>query len=238
MLAAANILRHARTAGAHLIPHSDVLRIEQSMSSTGSLLKVHTTSGEYVAPYVINASGTWAGEIAERAGSSLPIMPRKGFILVTAPLPPKIFHKVYDSDYVDNVASSDADLQTSTVVEGTKSGTILIGASRQRVGYNKNMDVSVIKKLAKQATSLYPFLADTQLLRVYNGFRPYSPDHLPVIGEDFHVPGLYHCAGHEGAGIGLSAASGKLISQLITGSAPLVDPTPFSPHRFQMSLAH
>jgi len=237
MLAAANILRHARTAGAQLIPHSDVLRIEKSKSSTGSLLKVHTTSGEYVAPYVINASGTWAGEIAERAGSSLPIMPRKGFILVTAPLPPKIFHKVYDSDYVDNVASSEADLQTSTVVEGTKSGTILIGASRQRVGYNKNIDVSVIKKLAQQATSLYPFLADTQLLRVYNGFRPYSPDHLPVIGEDFHVPGLYHCAGHEGAGIGLSAASGKLISQLITGSAPLVDPTPFSPHRFQMSLA-
>jgi glycine/D-amino acid oxidase-like deaminating enzyme len=176
MLAAANILRHARTAGAQLIPHSNVLTIEQDKSSTSSLLRVKTTTGDYVAPHVINASGTWAGEIAERAGSSLPIMPRKGFILVTAPLPPKIFHKVYDSDYVDNVASSDADLQTSTVVEGTKSGTILIGASRQRVGYNKNIDVSVIKKLATQATSLYSLLRHN-----YSGFITVFAPTPPII---------------------------------------------------------
>ena len=162
-------------------------------------------------------------------------MPRRGFILVTAPLPQYVFHKVYDSDYVDNVASDDADLQTSTVVEGTKSGTILIGASRERVGYDKSMSVPVIKKLARQATSLFPILEKAQLLRVYNGFRPYSPDHLPVIGEDSKVPGLFHCAGHEGAGIGLSAASGKLIAQLITGKDPLVNPLPFSPARFQES---
>jgi glycine/D-amino acid oxidase-like deaminating enzyme len=56
-----------------------------------------------------------------------------------------------------------------------------------------------------------------------------------VIGEDSKVPGLFHCAGHEGAGIGLSAASGKLITQLITGQDPLMNPRPFSPARFQES---
>ena len=184
----------------------------------------------------MNAAGTWAGEIAKLAGSELPIMPRRGFILVTAPLPKYVNHKVYDSDYVDNVASSDADLQTSTVIEGTKSGTILIGASRERVGFDRSIDVNVIKKLARQATSLFPILRSAQILRVYNGFRPYSPDHLPVIGPDSKIPRLIHCAGHEGAGIGLSAASGKLIAQLINGNAPLVNPEPFLPARFQMVL--
>jgi glycine/D-amino acid oxidase-like deaminating enzyme len=233
MLAAARILQQFINAGGEVHSHQEVIEI----SETARGLEVRTANRIYRTTYVINAAGTWAGEIAKRAGSVLPIMPRRGFILVTAPLPQYVFHKVYDSDYVDNVASDDEDLQTSTVIEGTKSGTILIGASRERIGYNKDMSIPIIKKLARQATSLFPILGSAQLLRVYNGFRPYSPDHLPVIGEDSLLPGLFHCAGHEGAGIGLSAASGKLISQLIKGEEALIDPRPFSPARFQDTTA-
>lgn len=231
MLAAAQILRHVQAAGHKLISHQEVLRIKEAKDS----LIIETQDRIIKSNFVINAAGTWAGEIAKRAGSELPIMPRRGFILVTAPLPQYINHKVYDSDYVDNVASSEADLQTSTVIEGTKSGTILIGASRERVGFDRSINVAIIKKLARQATSLFPILSTAQLLRVYNGFRPYSPDHLPVIGPDKNLPRLFHCAGHEGAGIGLSAASGKLIAQIINGEKTLVDPAPFAPARFQES---
>ena len=231
MLAAAQILHHVRRNGGVIASHQEVLSIERN----GGSLTIKTPNQVWEADYIINASGTWAGEIAARAKTELPIMPRRGFILVTAPLPHYVFHKVYDSDYVDNVASSEADLQTSTVIEGTRSGTILIGASRERVGYDKSIKVDIIKKLAGQASSLFPILKSAQLLRVYNGFRPYSPDHLPVIGEDGNIPGLFHCAGHEGAGIGLSAASGRLITEMITGAKTLVDPSPFSPRRFQMA---
>jgi glycine/D-amino acid oxidase-like deaminating enzyme len=231
MLAAAHILRQLQRRGLEFIGHQEVLKIERKSEN----LTVRTSTLEIKSDFVVNAAGTWAGEIARLAGSELPIMPRRGFILVTAPLPKYVNHKVYDSDYVDNVASSDADLQTSTVIEGTQSGTILIGASRERVGFDKSISVSVIQRLARQATSLFPILAGAQLLRVYNGFRPYSPDHLPVIGADSLIPGLYHCAGHEGAGIGLSAASGKVIAQLIKNETPIVNPEPFSPARFQMA---
>ncbi|MFY7812264.1 MAG: NAD(P)/FAD-dependent oxidoreductase [Candidatus Nanopelagicaceae bacterium] len=231
MLAAAHILRQLQRRGLEFIGHQEVLKIERK----SEYLTVRTSTLEIQSDFVVNAAGTWAGEIARLAGSELPIMPRRGFILVTAPLPKYVNHKVYDSDYVDNVASSDADLQTSTVIEGTQSGTILIGASRERVGFDKSISVSVIQRLARQATSLFPILAGAQLLRVYNGFRPYSPDHLPVIGADSLIPGLYHCAGHEGAGIGLSAGSGKVIAQLIKNETPIVNPEPFSPARFQMA---
>jgi len=229
MLAAAKIVQTVIARGGILVSQSKVLGFE---IEGGSVKGVITSTGRYLAPLVINAAGTWAGEIASLAGSNLPVAPRKGFILVTEPAPQYIFHKVYDSDYVANVASSDADLQTSTVVEGTRSGTILIGASRDRVGFDGSMNYEILRKLAQQAVSLFPVLRDVQLLRAYRGFRPYAPDHLPLIGEDYAVKGLWHSAGHEGAGIGLAPGSAALITDAILGRQSFMDPAAFSPKRF------
>jgi glycine/D-amino acid oxidase-like deaminating enzyme len=146
-------------------------------------------------------------------------------------------HKVYTADYVDNVASDDAGLETSTVVEGTRAGTVLIGASRERVGFDRTLDWAVVARLAALAIEIFPVLAGVQLLRTYSGFRPYCPDHLPVIGPDPRVPGLFHACGHEGAGIGLAPASGLLVAQAATGSVTTLALEPFSPVRFEQ-VAH
>ena len=181
---------------------------------------------------MINAAGTWAGEVAALAGAPIPVLPRRGFILVTEPLPRVVRHKVYTAEYVANVASSDAGLETSVVIEGTRGGTVLIGASRERVGFDTSMSLRVIRRLAAQAVGLFPILADVSLLRTYLGFRPYCPDHLPIIGEDPRVPGLLHACGHEGAGIGLAAATAELLAQHVTGRTPDLDLAPFRPDRF------
>ena len=68
---------------------------------------VAPTGGDIRAAAVVNAAGTWAGEVAALAGVPLPILPRRGFILVTEPLPPLVRHKVYAADYVADVASDD-----------------------------------------------------------------------------------------------------------------------------------
>ena len=230
MLAAAQIMRAVKKRGGAFIQGENVKTINVK---SGKVVGLTTEKNTYTCPIIINATGTWAGEIAKMAGSYLPIMPRRGFILVTAPAPKIIHHKVYDADYVANVASSDADLQSSAVVEGTESGTILIGASRERVGFKSDLDVAVLRQLARQAISLFPILSNIALLRAYRGFRPYAPDHLPVIGEDANVKGLWHAAGHEGAGIGLAPATGELITAQITSTKTFMDPTPFSPKRFK-----
>jgi glycine/D-amino acid oxidase-like deaminating enzyme len=226
MLAAAELLRHARSLGATV--HTGTSVVGFLPDRTG----VRTNTGELRARWVINAAGTWGGEIADLAGAPVPVLPRKGFILVTEPVPALVRHKVYSADYVANVASDDAGLETSVVVEGTRAGPILIGASRERVGFDRQMSLPVLRKLAAQAVELFPFLSEVNLLRSYLGFRPYCPDHLPVIGPDPRVPGLVHACGHEGAGIGLSAATGHLIAQTLTGATPDLDLTPFRPDRF------
>jgi D-hydroxyproline dehydrogenase subunit beta len=228
MLAAAELLR---ASGATVHTGTEVRAFLRD--GTGAVTGVRTDNGNLSARWVVNAAGTWGGEIAALAGAPVPVLPRRGFILVTEPLPADtIRHKVYTADYVANVASDDAGLETSVVIEGTKAGTVLIGASRERVGFDRTMSLPVVRRLAAQAVDLFPFLADVSLLRTYVGFRPYCPDHLPVIGPDPRVPGLVHACGHEGAGIGLAAATGHLIAQTLTGAASDLDLTPFRPDRF------
>jgi len=229
-LAAAHLLRAAQRSGARLYTRSPVTAILRA--DDGTVRAVQTPTARIATSRVVNAAGVWAGEVASLAGAHMPVQPRRGFILVTAPLPPLIRHKVYLAAYVSNVASGDAELQTSAVVESTKAGSVLIGASRERVGLDRKLSVPVIHRLAAQAVDLFPALAQAEMIRAYCGFRPYLPDHLPAIGPDPHVPGLYHACGHEGAGIGLAPATGELIAQLITGTPTVVDPRPFDPARF------
>jgi glycine/D-amino acid oxidase-like deaminating enzyme len=231
MLAAAHLLR-ASGAALRLGTEATGLRLEQ-----GRVTGLRTVDGVLPADWVVNAAGTWAGELSDRFGAAVPVLPRRGFVLVTEPLPPIIAHKVYTADYVANVASDDAGLQTSSVVEGTRAGTVLIGASRERVGYDRAVSVPVVRRLAAQAVRLFPVLARVNLMRVYAGFRPYCPDHLPLIGPDPRVPGLLHACGHEGAGIGLAPATGELIAQLVTGVEASVRPEPFLPDRLVGAVA-
>lgn len=220
VLAAAAMLEAAQRRGARFVPGAEV--VGGVVDGSGRLAGVRTSTGEVIgADAVVNAAGTWGAEVSERLGGPVPVLPRRGFILVTEPLPPMVRHKVYSADYVANVSSSEAGLETSCVVEGTRGGTILIGASRERVGFDTTLDVDVVATLARQATELFPFLERVNLLRVYRGFRPYCPDHLPVIGPDPRVPGLFHACGHEGAGIGLAPGTARLITRQVLGSGPL-----------------
>ena len=234
MLAAARIIEAGVATGRlRVITGCDVTAIDRD--SSGAVSGVRTSGGDIATRAVVNAAGTWGGEVAALAGVDLPILPRRGFILVTEPLPVMVRHKVYAADYVANVASDNAGLETSAVIEGTMSGTVLIGASRERVGFDKTLDWAVVRRLARQAIEIFPFLAEVQLLRTYGGFRPYCPDHLPVIGPDARAPGLLHACGHEGAGIGLAAATGVLIAESIIGASTSLDLAPFAPERFEVS---
>ncbi|GGZ63037.1 NAD(P)/FAD-dependent oxidoreductase [Streptomyces bluensis] len=231
-LAAAHLLR---VSGARLLTGRTVTEVLRT--ADGSVRGIRTGHGDIHAPAVVNAAGTWGGEVAALAGVSLPVLPRRGFVLVTEPLPRRVRHKVYSADYVADVASDSASLQTSPVVEGTAAGPILIGASRERVGFDRSFSLPVVRALAEGAVRLFPFLSEVRALRTYAGFRPYMPDHLPAIGPDPRVPGLFHACGHEGAGIGLATGTGHLIAQALGGKAPETDLAPFRPDRFEEEAA-
>ncbi len=252
VLATQALLAAAIARGAELRCGTEVLGFTSGGGGDrpiGRPLRLRLGDGSTIdADAVVNAAGPWGSLLGDAFAAPVPVLPRRGFVLVTAPVGPRVRHKVYAADYVANVSSGDAGLQTSCVVEGTRGGTILIGASRERVGFDDTLDPLVVRRLAAQACALFPFLREVPLMRTYRGFRPYCPDHLPVIGPDRRVPGLVHAVGHEGAGIGLAPATGHLVTAMISGALRSrrdprspdvldgVDARAFAPERFASAV--
>jgi glycine/D-amino acid oxidase-like deaminating enzyme len=195
------------------------------------LAGVRTSAGDLPAGHVVVAAGPWSAEVAQRLGVLLPVRPRRGTLLVTTRMPQRIRHKVYDADYVGAVESDDAALQTSSVVESTASGTVLIGSSREQRGFDDRIEARVLEAIAAKAIRLFPFLASAAVMRAYGGFRPFVPDHLPVIGPDPRLPGLWHATGHEGAGIVLSVGTAELLTDLLLDRSPILTAAPFAVDR-------
>ena len=232
------LLAVARKNGAQVFTKTEVTALLRDHS--GAVQGVHTNRGEIKAKNVVVAAGPWSGKISEALGAPVPIKPRRGNVLVTSRMPHRVFHKVYDGDYFGATQSADAALQTAAVIESSQAGTVLIGSSREQVGFNEAMHANVLAEMAQKALRVFPFLADAAIIRSYGGFRPYMPDHLPIIGDDPRIPGLFHASGHEGAGIGLSVATAEILAARLCGgtaSSPLgdIDEAPFDLRRSTLS---
>ena len=85
--------------------------------------------------------------------------------------------------------------------------------------------------LLDKAATFLPHLRTTGGTQ-WMGFRPSLPDSLPVIGPSRASPGILYAFGHGHLGLTQSAATGRLIADLITGQEPPLDPAPFRPGRF------
>lgn len=233
VVAAEALLASARAHGAQVRQGTEVTGAVLDLR--GAIVGVRTATEEIPCGAVVVAAGPWSAEVAGRLGVVLPVRPRRGVVLVTSRMPHRIFHKVYDADYVGAVGSSDSTLQTSSVVESTAAGTVLIGSSREQIGFDEQFKVDVIREIAGKALRLFPFLSGQSVMRAYGGFRPYMPDHLPVISADSRMPGLWHATGHEGAGIGLSIATARLLGAIMNGDRTDIDPAAFSLDRASLA---
>ncbi len=209
----ASALRH----GARLRADTEVVG---ATVHSGRITGVRVPGGVIEADLFVNTAGPWAGQVSALLGAPIAIRPRRGEVLVTMPMPGMVRHKVYDADYVGAVGTDSGDLQTSAVVESTWGGTVLIGSSRRRAGFDATIRPDVLGAIAVKALRLFPALADVAIMRAYCGFRPHVDDHLPVLGEDPRLGNLWHATGHEGAGVGLSVGTALLLRELLTGAEP------------------
>jgi sarcosine oxidase subunit beta len=99
------------------------------------------------------------------------------------------------------------------------------------VGLDRSVSLEVVQAIARRAVRFFPDMAQTPIIRTYAGLRPWSPDHLPLIGPWTGVPGFYVATGHEGAGIGLAPVTGRLITDWITGAKPSLVAEAVRPNR-------
>ncbi len=85
--------------------------------------------------------------------------------------------------------------------------------------------------MLKKAQSFLPGLRPTGGVQ-WMGFRPSLPDSLPAIGKARASSRVIYAFGHGHLGLTQSAGTARLVADLVTGTAPAIDMTPFSPQRF------
>ena len=180
-------------------------------------MEVIISHGKIATRAVVNAAGPWSPSIGKMVGMEIPVRPRRGHIIVTEAAPKIVRHKVMEAFYTQTIDTAVDDLQVACVVEDTKSGILLLGSSREFVGFDKNLRLDAIQRIVQRAIRFFPVLSKLNAIRAYIGFRPYTPDHKPILGACESVPGFYLATRHEGDDICLGPITGKLIAQLLTG---------------------
>jgi glycine/D-amino acid oxidase-like deaminating enzyme len=116
-------------------------------------------------------------------------------------------------------------------VQPRSTGQLLVGSSRELVGWDASTNRRVLRQMMERAHWFMPGLSQLSVIRTWTGFRPATPDKLPLIGPWSPTPGLWVATGHEGLGITTSLGTARLLVDMIAGRRPPLDATPFSPAR-------
>lgn len=224
-------LRAARAGGARLATGRPArgVRVER-----GRVTGVHLAGDCIATPLVINAAGARAAEVGRWVGLDIPITPRRGQILVTAAVPPLIRHCLISARYV--AAKFDPEIARTGMgfsVEQTDSGNLLIGSTREFVGFDRSTTLEGLRTIAARIAPVIPSLRRVPVIRAFAGLRPYTPDGLPILGPVSGVEGFIMAAGHEGDGIALSAITGELVADVTAGRRPAFALDDFSLERFR-----
>ncbi len=211
----------ARRMGAEILKHTEVTEV---ITKNARVDGVATSGGYIKADVVVNAAGAYAPFIGKMAGVDLPIVPRRGQILVTEPLPRLVKRVMICSRYIASKFSSrqtQNPLGVGLALEQTRDGGLLIGSTREFVGYDRRVTPEGIRAILEHASNLVPAIREFNVIRSFAGLRPYTSDGMPILGKVDGVEGFIVAAGHEGDGIALSPVTGHIIAELIaTGKFP------------------
>lgn len=204
---------------------------EQCMAESidGRTVRLRERGGaEYLvsAGAVVNA----AGIDAPRLTPGLSIVPRKGHLLITDRYPGFCGCQLVELGYLHS-AHTLGGASVAFNVQPRATGQLLIGSSRELVGRNSEVNRELLQSMLERAIDFMPRLAGCNATRAWTGFRPATPDALPLIGRWEGADGVWIAAGHEGLGITLAPGTGALIADGIMGRASAIDTTPYAPGR-------
>ena len=204
----------AKHRGVDFSSGDHVLSVEMA---EGKASGVRTNKTRFAAGVVVNCAGAWAGQIAPQM---FPTRPVKGQMLCVVMPEKELVRHVVRAPEVYLIPRSD--------------GRMLIGATTEEAGFDKQTVPDTILKLRQAAMDLVPKLADARILEAWAGLRPGTPDGLPILGAS-STPGHFVATGHFRDGILLAPVTARVMAQVITGKTPEFDLQAFYAERFANS---
>ena len=231
--------------GATLVTGTEVLSL---LRRGDRVTGVRTPTGDLESEVVILAGGAWSGPLAATANLRVPVTPRQGMMVVTEPAPFHLRHVLKpiksDTDMwrfsqpwppdAPGKPGYDPNLPPGKGmgVAQTVTRNLVIGSTSRFVGLDRSPTLAGIRYVLESARRIAPAIGQLRMLRAWAGFRPYTPDGLPLLGPAPGVDGLVLATGHDGSGIGMSPVSARLVAAAVTKADPPLPLEPFDPRRF------
>lgn len=178
-----------------------------------------------------------AGQFSPRLTPGIQVKPRKGHLVITDRYPGAVRHQLVELGYLKSAHSVTSD-SVAFNIQPRKTGQLLIGSSRQYDIEHSEVESTILSRMLHRAFEYLPAIASYSGIRIWTGFRPATPDKLPLIGPWLEDPTLYVATGHEGLGITTSLATGKLICAQIRGQRTAIQAEPYLPSRQMVTEAH
>jgi glycine oxidase len=205
----------ARAAGVVLHEETPVTGIREIANK----VEFTTPAGSWTAGSFVHATGAWSATL-----TGIPASPRKGqMVEVHHPGPGQL----------------EVVLRTPEIYLVPRgNGRIVIGATVEDAGFDKEVQPQAIAALLEAAAALWPPISEYSIVDTWAGLRPASPDDLPVIdslGPRSLGSRSWIAAGHFRNGILLAPATALLLRQIILKEPLSADPAPFRCDRFPLS---
>jgi len=199
----------ARAAGARF-EQDTVLSI-----AGGPSVEVRAERRTYRAKGLVVAAGAWSSTLIGTGLAESTIRPARGqIVLLDSQVPPTttilFSHRGYVVPRVD--------------------GRVLCGSTLEFEGFKKAVTARGLREILDLALELLPALSSASVLDTWSGFRPYTEDHMPLLGAS-NQDGVWLATGHYRNGILLAPATAKIMAALLCGQSPEVAVEAFSPQR-------
>ena len=244
MAVALALARGAAERGVEVRPHTEVIAVE----TDGGRVSAVTTAGRTLrSPIVVNAAGVWSPAIGRLAGVEVGVVPRKGQLLVSEPLPPLVGavishagHIPFKEHGLDTPPGFEGELQKKRYLKQTRSGgfqgRFYVGSTSEFVGFDRASTWDGVAQLCRYAVDTVPALARARLVRAWAGLRPRSRDGGFIIGPAPGLEGFWLATGHDSIGILYSTMTGKLLASYITRGRRPDLLAPFDPARPSLAV--
>lgn len=153
------------------------------------------------------AAGAWSRDLARRLGDRVPLDTERGY---NTTLPPGAF------DLRRQITFGGHGFVVTPLSTGVR-----VGGAVEFGGLHRPPNFARADAMLRKAAAFLPGLR-TEGGRPWMGFRPSLPDSLPVIGPSRATPRVIYAFGHGHLGLTQSAATGRIVADLLAGRAPAV----------------
>ncbi|MGH7059175.1 MAG: NAD(P)/FAD-dependent oxidoreductase [Stellaceae bacterium] len=185
------------------------------------LAAIRTSEGDIAADAAVVCAGAWSKPLAASLGDKVPLETERGYHLM-----------IRDPEVMPRIPTADAD---GKFVATPMDTGLRFAGTVELAGLKAPPDWRRARILLEQGRKMLPGLAADHAedrLSVWMGHRPSLPDSLPALGPSSATPDVIYAFGHGHVGMTAAPMTGRLVADLVTGRAPAIDITPFSPARF------